>query len=159
DTENHTIRKLDLAASTVTTVAGAFGQPGTTDDIGSAARFREPEGVALDGQGDLYIADVDNNTICKLVIATGEVTTVAGTAGQAGVADGIGAAALFSKPKQMTFDGAGNVYVVDSLNLSVRKLQLSNNQVTTLITFPTQQPQGVAVDGSDVLVALSDDTI
>jgi sugar lactone lactonase YvrE len=159
DTENHTIRKIDVASATVTTVAGTAGMPGTTDANGTAARFREPEGLALDASGNLYIADVDNNTIRKMVLATGDVSTFAGTAGTSGAMNGIGAAAQFSKPKEMTFDGSANLYVVDSLNQSIRQIALANAQVSTLITFATQLPNGVAVDGTDVLVALSDHTI
>lgn len=158
DTENHTIRKIDVLSGAVTTVAGASGQPGAVDATGPDARFREPEGLALDGSGGLYIADTDNNTIRMLTLSSGAVTTIAGSAGEAGTADGVGAAALFNKPKAIAVDGAGNLYVVDTLNQSIRKVELASGTVSTLTTFgATTQgpiPQGVAIDGSNVLVSI-----
>ncbi|HLK37999.1 MAG TPA: hypothetical protein VKU41_14660 [Polyangiaceae bacterium] len=154
DTENHTIRKVDLASATVTTVAGAARQPGAVDAAGADARFQEPEGLGLDAAGNLIIADTDNNTIRKMSLATGVVTTLAGTAGAAGSADGVGAAALFDKPKALTLDAAGNAFVVDALNQSIRKIDLSSGAVSTLAAFDSL-PQGVCVDGTDVLVSLA----
>ncbi|HEY7956227.1 MAG TPA: hypothetical protein VII38_13085, partial [Polyangia bacterium] len=158
DTENHTLRKIDPASGMVSTIAGAYGVPGTTDDVGTNARFREPEGLAVDESGNLYIADVDNNTIRAFSISTGAVTTLAGTAGTSGTTDGVGAAARFSKPKEMTYDGAGNVYVVDSLNQSIRKVVVATATVSTLATFQTI-PQGVATINGAVLVSLGDHTL
>ncbi len=159
DTENHAIRKFDVQSGRVTTVAGVSGQAGSTDGVGPAALFREPEGLALDGDGNLFIADTDNNTIRSLALASNTVTTIAGIAGQAGAADGVGTAALFNKPKAMTFDGAGNLYVVDSFNKSIRKLELATGTVSTLTTFGTPSggpvPQGVATDGSTILVSVA----
>jgi sugar lactone lactonase YvrE len=158
DTENHTLRKIDPVSGMVSTIAGAYGVPGTTDDVGTNARFREPEGLAVDESGNLYIADVDNNTIRAFSISTGAVTTLAGTAGTSGTTDGVGAAARFSKPKEMTYDGAGNVYVVDSLNQSIRKVVVATATVSTLATFQTI-PQGVATINGAVLVSLGDHTL
>src|SRR5262249_20707626 len=120
DTENHAIRTIDLSSHAVTTWAGALGVAGTDDGPIASARFREPEGLAADGSGNLYVADTDNNTIRKIVIATGTVTTLAGTAGMTGATDGVGAAALFNKPRAIAWDGGGKLYVVDSLNDSIR---------------------------------------
>jgi sugar lactone lactonase YvrE len=158
DTENHTIRVIDVQSGAVTTVAGASGQPGAVDAIGFDARFREPEGIALDESGNLYIGDTDNNTIRMLALGSGEVTTVAGTAGKAGTDDGVGATALFNKPKAVTLDSAGNLYVVDSLNQSIRKVEVATGTVSTLATFGVLSqgpiPQGVTLDGTDVLATL-----
>ena len=71
----------------VTTLAGTPGQSGSADNTGAAARFNEPCHITTDGT-NLYVADTDNHTIRKIVIATGEVTTLAGVAGQSGSADG-----------------------------------------------------------------------
>ena len=77
----------------MTTFAGALNQPGTADGDRMSARFREPEGIALDGAGNLYVADTDNHTIRRIVLATGVVTTIAGTVGVFGAVDGVGTAA------------------------------------------------------------------
>ncbi len=155
DTENHAIRAIDVATATVTTFAGMIGTAGSNDGDVATARFREPEGLAYDGAGSLYVADVDNNTIRQIVLATGAVTTVAGTAGVAGNADGVGAAASFNKPKALAFDGAGQLYIVDSLNSSIRALALADGTVTTRAAFALP-PIGVASDGADVLATLGD---
>ncbi len=158
DTENHAIRALDVATATVTTYAGAIGQAGLNDGDVASARFREPEGIVTDGAGNLYIADVDNNTIRKIVIATGQVTTIAGTPAMAGNVDGVGAAALFNKPKGMAADGAGHLYIVDSLNSSVRVLTLADDSVVTRASFALP-PIGVAADGADIRVTTGDNRV
>jgi sugar lactone lactonase YvrE len=160
DTENHTIRKIDLSSGLVSTIAG-HSPPGTVDGIGTAAAFDEPEGLVVDANGNLFIADTDNDTIREMNLASGQVTTVAGTAGSIGMADGVGAAALFSKPKAMAFDGSGQLYVCDSANQSIRKIAPSTFTVSTVTTFGTAGdgpiPQGIAIDGSNLLVSLFGD--
>ena len=83
DTENHSIRMINVATSTVTTLAGGGPtQPGTANGVGTGARFRSPYGLSLDAAGaNLYVADTGNHTIRKINLATRAVTTVAGTAG------------------------------------------------------------------------------
>jgi sugar lactone lactonase YvrE len=132
DTFNHTIRKVVIADGTVTTLAGAPGQAGSADGMGAAARFTKPVGVASDGAGNLYVADTFNQTIRKVVMDTGSVTTLAGTAGQQGSADGNAAAALFAFPQGVASDGAGNLYVADSGNQTIRKVVISTGAVSTL---------------------------
>ncbi len=120
DTFNHTIRKITPGA-VVTTFAGTAGQSGSTDATGPAARFNRPSGVAVDRSGNVYVGDTFNNTIRKITSAAA-VTTIAGTAGNIGGADGTGAAARFYNPAGMDVDGAGNLYVADSLNFTIRKV-------------------------------------
>jgi sugar lactone lactonase YvrE len=156
DTENETIRKIDVASGAVTTIAGAQGQRGTMDGSAADARFGEPEGIALDGSGNLYISDTDNNTIRVLSLGDGTVATLAGdSTATPGLADGVGTAALFYKPKAMAIDGSGNLYVADAFNLSIRKIVPGTRAVSTLTTFPVGLPQGIAIDGSDLLVSLA----
>src|SRR5271154_2124711 len=79
---------------TFTTLAGTAYVPGGTDGTGPAAQFNAPYGTAVDSNGNVYVADLGNNTIRKITPA-GVVTTLAGTAGTHGTADGTGAAARF----------------------------------------------------------------
>lgn len=116
-----TIRKIVIATGEVTTLAGTAASPGSADGVGTAASFRNPFGITMDG-ANLYIADCNNNTIRKLVIATGAVSTLAGTAGASGSADGVGAEALFYYPRGITTDGT-NLYVADMYNNTIRKVQ------------------------------------
>ena len=94
-----TVRRMDLTTGAVTTLAGAFDQYGTVDGIGAAARFSYPAGVAIspDGATALVVDDVDD-VVRKIDLATAEVTTMAGAAGQSGFVNGIGGAARFQLP-------------------------------------------------------------
>jgi streptogramin lyase len=148
----------------VTTLAGLKGVAAEVDGTGSAARFNLPYGIALDPAGNLYVADYGSNRIRK-VTSTGVVTTVAGL--KKGHNDGVGSGARFSSPTALTVDAAGNVYICDSGNHTLRKMT-SSYSVTTLAGAPEEfgwvdgigaaarfeSPWGVAVDSSGrVLVA------
>ncbi len=130
DTYNHTIRKVVIATGAVTTLAGSAGASGATDGTGVAARFYNPQGITTDGT-NLYVVDTDNHTIRKLVIATGTVTTMAGSSGTWDSTDGTGAAARFTFPHGITTDGT-NLYVSDSGNHTIRKVVIATGEVTTL---------------------------
>jgi sugar lactone lactonase YvrE len=127
---NYDIRKI--AGGQVTNLAGTAGAVGSSDGTGSAAKFNQPAGIAVDGSGNLYVADRGNSTIRKIVTSSGLVTTLAGTAGQGGSADGTGGAAQFINPIGVAADGNGNVYVVDSGNDTIREIVASSGVVTTL---------------------------
>jgi uncharacterized delta-60 repeat protein len=129
DEENYTIRKV-TPAGVVTTVAGLAGSPGSADGTGSAARFGMPEGVGVDSAGNVYVTDFNNHTIRK-VTPGGVVTTVAGLAGSSGSADGTASAARFNYPEGVAVDSAGNVYVADTENHTIRKVTPAG-VVTTL---------------------------
>jgi sugar lactone lactonase YvrE len=124
-----TIHKI-TSAGKVTTLAGKPNSPGSADGSGTAARFRGAFGIACNASGTLYIADVDNNNVRKITPA-GKVTTLAGKAGQQGSTDGMGAAARFMTPTGIACDAAGNLYVTDSSNNTIRKITPAG-KVTTL---------------------------
>ena len=160
DTGNNTIRAIN-AGGVVTTLAGTAGSSGQADGTGAVARFSSPYGIAADGNGNVYVADSGNNTIRKIVIATGVVTTIAGTAGTTGSSDGTGTAARFNNPCGLAAGPNGNLYVADTGNHTIRLIQ-SGGVVTTLGGVPGtsgsadgtgstalfKSPYGVAVDGS-----------
>ncbi|MBN2158219.1 MAG: SMP-30/gluconolactonase/LRE family protein [Spirochaetes bacterium] len=129
-TGNQTIRKIVIATREVTTIAGLAYTYGSADGVGQSARFNNPNGITYDGT-NLYVADTGNSTIRKIVINTGEVTTIAGLAGTVGSADGTGQNALFRNPLDITYDGI-NLYVADTNNFTIRKIDLSSGQVTTV---------------------------
>ena len=107
-----TIRKVNIATAAVTTLAGTYGVEGTADGTGSAASFTELQGMTTDGSGNLFVADVYGRNIRQIVIATGVVTTLAGSGTVASV-DGVGTAASFYQPFTLTYDGAGHLDVYD----------------------------------------------
>jgi len=125
DTNNDTIRKI-TSGGVVTTVAGLAGvtSVGSADAIGTAAKFNSPWDIDIDSSGNLYIADRGNNLIRKLTNNSGTytVSTIAGTAGSSGSADGIGAAARFNAPTGLAVDASGNIFVTDTGNNTIRKL-------------------------------------
>ena len=121
DTSNHTIRKI-TSAGVVSTFAGTAGSSGTADGTGSAARFNSPSDIELDANGNLYVADLQNHAIRKITSA-GVVSTFAGTAGSSGTTDGTGSAARFNTPLGIKIDANGNVFVADSVNHTIRKIQ------------------------------------
>lgn len=130
DTGNHAIRKI-TATGVVITLAGVSGQAGNADGAGPDARFNTPVGIAVDSAGTVYVADTGNHTIRKITPA-GVVSTLAGVAGSfSSGADGIGPAARFNTPLGITSDLAGNLYVADSGNHTIRKVN-ATGEVSTI---------------------------
>lgn len=152
DTYNHTIRKI-TAGGTVTTIAGSAGYYGSVDGTGSTARFWAPSGVAVDASGNVYVADMFNDTI-RQISPAGVVTTLAGSAGQAGSADGTGSAARFDEPGDVAVDSLGNIYVADTSNQTIRRITPalvngSTNWVVTTIGGTVGVIGGGLLDGLD----------
>jgi sugar lactone lactonase YvrE len=135
DSVNETIREIS-PAGVVTTLAGSVGVTGSTDGTGSAARFMTPDGVSVDNAGNVYVGDLGNDTVRKITPA-GVVTTLAGTAGQQGSADGIGPTAKFTHVGSTAVDGAGNLYVADSVNDTIRKLSIRSVSAQSGLTGTT----------------------
>jgi DNA-binding beta-propeller fold protein YncE len=162
DTDNHSIRKIVIATGVVTTLAGSVTS-GHADGTGSAASFYYPQGITTDGT-NLYVADEDNHSIRKIVIATGVVTTLAGST-TSGHADGTGIAAGFCYPQGITTDGT-NLYVADTYNHGIRKIVIATGVVTTLAGSTTgghadgtgsaasfYYPEGITTDGTSLYVS------
>jgi sugar lactone lactonase YvrE len=130
DALNHEIRKIVITTGVVSTIAGSTTS-GFSNGIGSAARFNTPIGLAIDGSGNLYIADMGNNEIRKIALASGMVTTIAGCTSW-GSADGIGTLAKFNAPYGVTVDGSGNLFVADYDNNEIRKIVIASGLVSTI---------------------------
>lgn len=126
--DNHTIRKI-TAAGVVTTIAGVRGLSGSTDGPVATARFLYPKGVAVAADGTLYVADGGNDTIRKIT-TDGVVSTLAGRASSSGSTDGLGASARFDQPTDLVLDSAGNLFVTDFSNHTIRKIT-PEGQVST----------------------------
>jgi len=120
DTGNHTIRRIS-AGGIVSTLAGVGGQPGADDGNGTAARFNTPLGIAVDALGNLFVADSANHTLRK-VTPTGKVTTFAGTPENFGSSDGTSTNASFNNPVGLALDAAGNLFVSDANNHTIRRV-------------------------------------
>ncbi len=164
DRNNRRIRKVD-AAGNITTVAGS-GPTGFSGDGGPAtsAKLNAPRGVALDGSGNLYIADTGNRRIRK-VDAAGDIATVVGSGAQQGpIGDGGPALqARLNNPYSVAVDGSGNLYIADTDNHSIRKVDFTTDVITTVAGNGTsgfsgdggpataaqlKSPRGVALDGA-----------
>src|SRR5262249_35935749 len=128
--DGNSIRRIDLASFAVTTVAGAF-DVGSDDGPAASARFNGPGGVAFAGNS-LFVADTTNRTIRQIDLATGLVSTLAGSPGQGGGNDGIGDQAQFDAPTGIAADGAGHLYVADPFGQTIRKIEIATREVTTL---------------------------
>ena len=114
---------------TWSTLAGPAGGPGSSDGAAIDARFYQPSGLAMDGSGNVYVADTTNHKIRKITSA-GVVSTLAGT-GISGFADGVGSTANFASPNGVAVDASGTVYVTDTGNHRIRKIT-SAGVVSTL---------------------------
>ena len=167
DSGGETIRKIDVNG-VVTTLAGTGGLSGTNDGVGNAARFTNPQAVAVDGAGNAYVSDSGNNTIRKIT-PDGVVTTIAGNPAQSGSLDGTNNAALFSSPRGVAVDSATNIYVASG-DSTIRKLTpIGTNWVVTTLAGTADQngsvdgtgsaarfhfPYGIAVDNAGNLYAM-----
>ena len=166
ETGNHVIRKVDTVGN-ITIIAGT-GTQGFSGDLGPAtsATLDSPQGLALDTASNLYIADTHNQRIRKLNLTTGVITTIAGsTSGFSG--DGASAlSAQLSLPTALALDSSGNLYIADTGNHRIRKLNLTTTIITTIAGNGTQgfsgdlgsatsaaidSPTGIALDASSNL--------
>jgi uncharacterized protein (TIGR03437 family) len=150
DTANHRVRKIGTDG-TITTVAG-FGVPGFAGEKGPAvaALLNSPTAVAFDSDGHLYISDTGNNRI-REVLDNGNIGTFAGN-GNAGLfgdgGDPLDAA--LHAPHDIVFDDHGNLYIADTLNHRIRKIDSHTNTIDTY----AGRGQGLSGDGGPALNAL-----
>ena len=167
DLQNNVIRRVAIDG-TVSTLAGTAGVTGAADGTGAAASFRDPFGIAIGPDGDLYVADRQNSVIRRVTTA-GVVTTYAGS-GAAGLLDGPAATAQFQSPQGVAVAANGDVIVSDSGNSRVRRIVRAGNAAglvetlagTTVAPVPGADgpgatavifnPNGIVVQGNFVFV-------
>jgi len=145
-------------------LAGHRTERGFKDGQGGEARFNGPHGIMVDGDGNLLVSDTDNHALRK-VTPSGAVSTLAGN-GQAGFADGVGAAARFNEPWGIVVDSQGAIFVADSQNHCVRQVAPGDGEVTTPVGVGGEEgfadgqhaaarfqlPCGLALDMDDHLI-------
>ena len=148
DTENHRIRRVNVTG-TISTFAGT-GEGGYSGDGGLpvASQLHSPRGVAVDGSGNVYIADTENHRI-RQVNVTGTISTIAGTGEGYSGDGGPAVAAQLHSPSSVAVDGAGNVYVADFFNSRIRRVDISG----TISTIAGTGRRGYSGDGGPAVAA------
>jgi len=164
DVNNNNLRKIVISGTNanVTTLAGIA--PGSVDGPALDARFWNPTGVAVDSAGNIFVADLYNSTV-RRIATNGEVSTIAGLAGSIGSSDGTNSDARFYDPIDVALDKAGNVYVTDIFNNTIRKITpIGTNWIVSTIAGKDEfhpgeldgigtnaifyNPTGIAVDAN-----------
>lgn len=155
DSSNNRIRFVNAQTGIISTVAGD-GNPGSANDgsTATAAQVNNPTGIVLDGAGNLYIADSGNHAIRKLTLATGKLTTVAGQLGVGGSSGdgGLATAAMLNTPEGVALDPAGNLYISDTANQVIRRVDAATGVITTYAG--TLGTAGYTGDGGQATSAL-----
>jgi hypothetical protein len=140
DTGNHRIRRIDAASGIITTIAGT-GTQGFSGDSGpaAAAAIDSPTGLAVDPASNLYLADTHNHRIRRIDAATGIISTIAGTGAPGFSGDASAAtAATLALPHGITLDSAGNLYLADTENHRIRRIDATTGIITTVAGTGTQ---------------------
>lgn len=137
DTASNSIRQIDPLTKTVTTAFGSVAKvQGSDDGVGVTARFRQPKGLATDGNGHLFVADSENSTVRMIDLTSGMVTTLAGVGGGKGTVDGLGAQARFVEPRALLWDGEGSLFVADAGDSTLRRIYVPTRAVSTFAGQP-----------------------
>jgi len=169
DTNNSDLRKIVLATKVVTTIAGTANIAGTENGRGSAAHFNLPTQICNDGKGTLYIVDTGNSQIRKLVLAEMTISTIGGQAPDGeGKEDGPASKSKFKNPRGVATDGKF-LYVADTANNMIRKIDLSGNVTSTIAGTGAEgndngagasatfnHPEALATDGTTLYIADAD---
>lgn len=161
ETNGCRIRKI-TSAGVVSTIAGNGGTA-VSDGIGTNAGINKPEGLGVDNQGNLYIADTKGRYIRHMNLSTGMVTTIAGN-GVSAIADGTGTSAQIGDPVCVLFDGKGNLFVSEFTFNRIRKINLATKVVTTIVgsgegayldgtgtSAKLSNPEAIAIDNNGIL--------
>ncbi|MEU7137349.1 SMP-30/gluconolactonase/LRE family protein [Streptomyces sp. NPDC046261] len=163
DTDNQRLRRVDAKTGTITTVAGNGSQDGSGDDGPAAkAALNAPRGVAVDAQGNVYIADTGNHRVRRVDAATATITTVAGTGKPGHSGDGEPAVkAQLSSPSGVAVDSDGNLFVAEYGTNRVRRVDAVTRTIDPVagtghptfsgdtgaaVRAELASPRGVAVD-------------
>lgn len=167
EAQGHRVRKVDPILHWITTVAGTgvacSSSSAQCGDSGQAAsaQLNTPTGVAVDGAGNLFIADSLDHRIRRVDAVTKVITTVAGTGNQCGNSmsscgdGGLSTSAQLNQPNNMTVDAAGNLYIADSLDNRIRKVDASTHDISTLVgTGSPCTGAGPCGDGGAALSAM-----
>jgi len=160
--------------ATLTTIAGTSGTSGSTNSNGTSSNFYGLAGVVADSTGNLFLSEINNNSIRKITspTSTATATTFAGSIGTIGSTDGTSTAAYFYNPRGLAIDSSNNIYVADTANNSIRKIT-SAGVVSTLAGYAGtsgatdatsssarfNNPFAVATDGVNVYVADSNNNL
>ena len=131
DGANHRIVQLASGTTSGSIIAGQTGVAGTNNGVGSAAQFNQPQGIVV-ARGGLVVADSGNHTL-RFIGFNGAVSNLAGAPGAFGLVNGSASTARFRFPAGLAADAAGNIYIADSQNNAIRKLD-TNNNVTTVVS-------------------------
>ncbi|MBB5345314.1 NHL domain-containing protein [Tunturibacter empetritectus] len=140
DTANHRIRRIDATTGLITTIAGT-GTQGYTGDgaLALSAAIDSPTGIAIDASNNLYLADTHNHRIRKITSSTGLITTIAGTGLPGFSGDTAPAsAATLALPHGLTVDAVGNLYLSDTANHRIRRIDATTGLITTVVGDGTQ---------------------
>ncbi|MDO9333004.1 MAG: hypothetical protein Q7T57_00570, partial [Dehalococcoidales bacterium] len=121
DSGAHNIRRITLAGICWTIAGTITGERGFRDGAGYLARFDTPSGIVIDNEQRIFIADRHNHAI-RLITPSGMVHTIAGT-GHSGAKNGGGHSAMFNGPTSLTLDHTGALYVTDTGNHLIRRIQ------------------------------------
>ena len=152
-TDRHAVFRVAVGTESVVLLAGKPGTRGSDDGTGGLARFSSPGAITVDPEGNLFVADADNDTVRKLkhvpfgnTTLPEEVITIAGSARERGHSDGEGMEARFFVPRGIVSDNEGNIYVADTNNHTIRKLTPTRNKTEVLYLAQFGNGEGFTAD-------------
>lgn len=158
DTDHHIVRMIDDEGN-LYTIAGELeiGSAGGYSNGGGEAmkaRLNAPQGITVDLSGNVYVADTNNHIIRKISLTNGSITTIAGQPQIGGFSGdgGLATAAMLNKPIGLAFDSEGDLYVADTFNHRIRKIDLSTGKISTVVgsgNLPTNSATAEGVGDDD----------